>query len=553
MRVPTQINSLVALALISALLLVGCAEAAPTPAPAPAPAPVPTPVPTPTPTPIPTPTPTGPYGELRFVISGFSTERLDPMKAGGGSSMVFLPPIFDRLVSQGAKGLEPGIAEKWEIATDGLSWTFYIRKGIKFHNGEDLKADDIKLTFERYASKDANFQDIARAVQRIEIVDDYTVRVYTNGTRPFLPYVSPIAMPVVMPKDYIDQRGVEYFERQPIGSGPFKFVRYVPGDMIEYQALDKHWRQVPDFRKLTMVKVPEENTRVALLKTGEADMIDIGVEAAVDLERAGFRTYPVGGRGPMVNLHGAYQPEGAKYPIADIRVRQALSLAINRDEIQKTLYFGKTTPTMPPFLSDMSMDIDIAYWRDYCAKTYRYDPVEAKRLLTEAGYPQGFTIQEWTSAESGVAPRLAEVVQAYWAKIGVKTEIVPIDAGTHTRVRNTLRTPELIGQASTRAKVATPNTPTDLTYGLHSGGSFAMVGRAMPELDKLIDSAMTEMDPIKRKGLLDQAIKIASDSYVTLMLGIVPDMYALGPRVDIAFPTPCFASSEAAEIAKHKK
>ena len=111
----------------------------------------------------------------------------------------------------------PEVVEKWELTPDGSSWIYHIHKGIKFHNGEDLKADDVKFSLDLYCSEDANYSDLRNAIERVEIVDDYTVRVYTNGPQPFLPQMSswyPPAERMVTPKDYIEQNGMDYFKQK---------------------------------------------------------------------------------------------------------------------------------------------------------------------------------------------------------------------------------------------------------------------------------------------------------------------------------------------------
>ena len=476
-------------------------------------------------------------------------------------------PMFDFLVrSGGGQDLAPGIADKWELAPDGLSWFFFIHKGIKFHNGEDLTAEDVKFSLDGYLSEKAIYADLRLMVDRVDIVDDYTVRVYTKGVQPFLPRTvlndySP-NLGQVVPKDYIEKNGVEYFQRHPVGSGPFRFVRYVPGDMVEYEALDKHWRQVPAFKKLSVILIPEETTRVAMLKTGTLDAVDIDLESAFDLEPAGFRIVTLGVYPVHVFLHGAYLPQAAGMPIADIRVRQALSLAINRDEIQSSFFRGKAAPAGPPFLAASAADVDFSYWLKYSADVWRYDPEEARRLLKEAGYPQGFSIKFWSFTQDGVpyAPKLVEIIQGYWARIGVKAEIVPTDYGTFraSRVGGAGRTPvpALIGQASVVGINEMPVAGKSLRIGFAATGSYNfLVGAAfLTEVTALIDASFSETDAKKRADILAKVIKIGTDSYTALTLAAAPALVALGPQIDIDLPKPPVSSIAGhAEFAKHRK
>jgi peptide/nickel transport system substrate-binding protein len=396
-------------------------------------------------------------------------------------------------------------------------------------------------------------------IDHVDVVDDYTVRIYTQGTQPDLPWytcdLSPAAgTGVVFPKSYIERYGMEYFQSHPIGSGPWKFVNHVLGDMVEYEALDKHWRQAPEFKKLTVILMPEETTRVASLKTGAVDSIDISLESVSELEAAGCRTSSLASYSLAVMLHGAYQ-QGAG-PIGDVRVRQALSLAINRDEIRKSFFYGKAGPPGPPFLSEESRDFDVTYWMDYAAKAFRYDPEEAKRLLTEAGYPNGISIELWSYPIRGATylPKLAEIVQSYWLKVGVKAQIVPTDDGAFKKIRNTLTSPRLIGQASMNKWGCTTPTPRWLTTGYHpTAGAVALVGNAMPDLTKLIEQSSSEMNPTKRKELIEKAIQITFDSWTDLQIARAPSLIALGPRVDINLPPTAQSVNLFANVAKHRK
>ncbi|MBI4303434.1 MAG: ABC transporter substrate-binding protein [Chloroflexi bacterium] len=566
MRSSQLIKVAVTLGLGLALSLAGCASPAPAPVPqptpVPAPAPTPTPTPAPAPKPTPTPTQTGPFGELRVALSSLGEEKFDPATATQTNISMVLSPMFDFLFRLDGTKLAPGVIEKWEMAPDGLSWIYTVRKGIKFHNGEDLNADDVKLTLERYMSTGVLYPEIRTAVDRIEKVDDYSVRVYTKGTQPYLPYFSTLFTPnlgLAQPKDYIEQRGVEYFQRRPVGSGSFKFVRHVPGDLIEYEALDKHWRQTPAFKKLTLVLMPEETTRVASLKTGVVDAIDIGLESARELEAAGLRSFNMTASVVNVFLFGAYAPQGANKPIADVRVRQALSLAINRDEIRQSLFYGKAGPPVPPGMTDIVVEEDIPSWKSYAAKIFRYDPEEAKRLLKEAGYPNGFDIKIYSYTMGGAPfqPKVAEVVQGYWRKVGVKAEVAPIDYGMFKNFRTPgpgrTPAPELMGQASIHSNSPAPIYIRQLVPLFYGQGVNNLVSNKMPELDKLIDGTLSEMNPAKRKEMVEKAIKMATESYTVLVIGTVPEVVALGPRVDISFPEPSSALSIYLDIAKHRK
>ena len=199
-------------------------------------------------------------------------------------------------------GVGPGVAERWELSPDGLAWTFYLRPGQTFHNGDKLTAEDVKFSLERQmgpGSLASAAASMRRTIKSIEVVDDLTVRLHTTSPQIGLPAgLSRAVAPegAIMPKAYIERVGEEEFRKKPIGSGPWKFVRNVPGDRIEFTAVTTpHWRGQPHFKDLVLLLVPEESTRVAMVRTGEAAIASIGPETMVGASRAGLEVLSVPG------------------------------------------------------------------------------------------------------------------------------------------------------------------------------------------------------------------------------------------------------------------
>ncbi len=552
------VRFLVILGLISVTAFTSCAKPANEPSSTTAPAIKPTTSISPTATKTQTATPTGPYGELRIALNSFQTEQVDHILGSYGDMTNVFSPMLEWMFRSEGSQLIPGVIEKWELAPDGLFWTYYVTKGIKFHNGEDLTAADIKFSLDRFTSAQARYADLRTVIQRSEVVDDYTVRLYTSGKQPFLPTISAFWSPgygVVMPKDYIEQQGIDRYKAHPVGAGPFKFVRHVAGDLIEYEALNTHWRQTPNFKKLSMILVPEETTRMAMVKTGSADVMDASMEAASEAEASGLEVGKLRGENTLVHLYGTCDPRAAGMPTTDIRVRQALSLAIDRQEINKTLFYGVLRPVMPPWIGPSSMDVDVPYWMDYAAKVFRYDPDEAKRLLAEAGYSNGFNIRFYAANQSGVPyqQKLAEVIHAYWKRIGVNGQLIPMDWGGLKPMLQPSPVAECVGQAAMASGGDSPMTVKYLTIPFHSKlRTYALLDKSMPELDSLIDAANVETDTAKRRDLIAKAIKMSAETFTAIPIGGVPGLAVLGPRVSIEFPALAQAIALYADIAKHK-
>src|SRR6185312_15725638 len=235
-------------------------------------------------------------GTLVFAVETLGAQTLDPILEGRPGNAVYQAAMYDSLIGFNFEkgGIGPGVAERWELSPDGLTWTFYIRPGQTFHNGDKLTAHDVKFSLERQmgpGSLASAAASMRRTIKSIEVIDDLTVKVNTNTPQLGMPAgLSRAVAPegAIMPKAYIEKVGEEEFRKKPIGSGPWKFVRNVPGDRIEFTAVANHWRGTPSFKDLHVLLVPEESTRVAMVRTGEAAIASIGPETMMGAARAGL-------------------------------------------------------------------------------------------------------------------------------------------------------------------------------------------------------------------------------------------------------------------------
>ncbi len=340
-------------------------------------------------------------GTLVFAVESLGAQTLDPILEGRPGNAVYQAVMYDSLVGFNLEkgGVGPGVAERWEMTPDGLTWTFFIRPGQTFHNGDKLTAHDVKFSLERQmgpGSLAAAAATMKRIIKSIEVVDELTVKVNTTSPQIGLPAsLSRAVAPegAIMPKNYIEKVGDEEFRKKPIGSGPWKFVRNVPGDRIEFTAVAKHWRGTPHFKDLHMLLVPEESTRVAMVRTGEAAIASIGPEAMLGAARAGLEVLSVPGTMQAIfQFWGTYKPEVKDSPIAKVRVRQALSLAIDRKQVIEHVMNGKARMPYPFSTFGYTDYFSADRWEKWAAEAYRYDPVLAKKILAEEGYPNGFEL-----------------------------------------------------------------------------------------------------------------------------------------------------------------
>ncbi|MDO8671073.1 MAG: ABC transporter substrate-binding protein, partial [Dehalococcoidia bacterium] len=259
----------------------------------------------------PTSTSTKPTGSLVLSVS-FARNSLDPQNSSPNTFQA-LGAIFDSLIELTPEGKAiPGIAERWEISADGKSHTFYIRKGVKFQDGSDLTGADVKFSLERMVIKTSLHTDLAvwqRLLSSVELKDDYTVVMHL--TQPLYELMLGIDAPsgagAVIPKKYFEEKGLDYFTTHPMGSGPWKLVKWEAGIRLELEAYEDHWSGAPKLKNVTLLNVTDEATRVAMLKTGEVDLAEVAPDSVAGLKAAGLKIVSHDG-GSQVMAHMWYDP-----------------------------------------------------------------------------------------------------------------------------------------------------------------------------------------------------------------------------------------------------
>ena len=222
-----------------------------------------------------TPMPEGakPTGTLRVALSGDPNSLYIPATADKNADIA-ASQLYDPLVFQDDSGnIVPALAEKWDVSADGAEYTFYLRKGVTFHNGEPFNADDVIATWEYGKGEGSSWPDRYAIAKSVEKIDDYTVKVTTDGPKPLL-LVTMHDFWSIIPDEYMKKVGVDGFQQKPIGTGPFMFEEWVKGDHITYKANPNYWREgQPKFETLIFRPIPESATRVAALQTDEIDIV----------------------------------------------------------------------------------------------------------------------------------------------------------------------------------------------------------------------------------------------------------------------------------------
>ena len=360
--------------------------------------------------------------DLTVALSSFSTEVLDPV-LGGHVVKYYMSLMFDYLVGvtpDGQLSKDTGLATRWENSADHKRWTFYLRKGVKFHTGEEATSEDVKFSLQRAIGKRSTtgYAGPLRAlIVDIETPAPNRVVIVTKDPTLIIPtYLSRSLSTegMILPKKYLESVGDDAFAQKPVGSGPYRFVEQVTGSHIKLAAVDNHWRiGVPRFKTITFKLVPEETTRIALLRRGEVDIADVSRERVKELERESF---PIHFRREEAILTAWWILPRDGQPTKDTRVREALNIAIDRQEIAQSIFGGYADPAYVPLgLTWAYRDIGFKVTPDM---QYAYDPARAKKLLAEAGFASGFPMMMHAFQLPGLPEGKAftEAVAGYWQK-----------------------------------------------------------------------------------------------------------------------------------------
>lgn len=428
--------------------------------------------------------------------------------------------VFEKLITRDALlQMVPGLATSWR-AVDDLTWEFKLRQGVKFHDGTPFTADDVKFSIERVPTiKDSPgaFTTYTKAIASIEVVDPFTLRFKTSKPHPLMPNDLSI-IPIVSKQAATGASSADFNAgKAAIGTGPYKFARYARGDRVELSRNDNYWGKKPAWPTVTFRILTNDASRVAALLAGDVQAID-GVPVS-DLARIrkdpnlmavakpSHRLIYLGINQTDSALTQISDKNGAPLtvnPLKDLRVRQALNMAISREAIQGRVMDGAAVPTgqlmasgLPGYIPDL--------------KSITYDPNAARKLLADAGFPDGFRLTiHGPNNRYLMDDQILQAVAQNFSRVGIVTKVEAMPAATFFPRNNKMEfAVSLIGWAPDSGEASSPLRALLATRDPQKGLGNFNVGYTNKSVDELIDRAVATVATPAREKLLQDATNIA--------------------------------------------
>lgn len=473
---------------------------------------------------------------------GGSPTSLDPHFYNASPNISLTQHIFDRLVEQDARArLHPMLAESWKAVSETV-WEFKLRPGVKWHDGRDFTAEDVAFTIARVPNvpnSPATFAGFVRAIQRVEIVDPLTIRFHTPAPHPLLPV--DLASFQIVSRHAGEGAATEDYNsgKAAIGTGPYRLSSYRAGDRTEFVRNENYWRGPEPWARVSYRFMGNDASRTAALLAGDVDMIDqvpsndlarMKREPRVTVsEIQGLRLiylvpdYSRGEGQPPVFVTDNDGKPLPRNPFGDARVRRALSIAINRDALAERVMEGTAKPAgqwLPEGVFGYNPEVRVP----------PFDADGAKRLLAEAGFPNGFRATITTPNDRYPNDsRTAQAVAQMWTRIGVRTEVDAIPWASYSaRAARQEFNMRLVGWGSSTGEASYMLVNIFGTYDRDKRWGSANNSRISDrELDALTERASSILDDEKREAAQREAVKMATDRTLVIPLFQLVNSWAL--------------------------
>lgn len=459
----------------------------------------------------------GSGGESKVIIAqGVDVRTFDPHE--DTRSPEIFRNLFDNLLHRNQDlELVPSLAETWENI-DETTWEFTLRQDVTFHDGTPLTSKDVKYTFDRVLNPDVSSRiyTFISMIDRAEVVDDYTVRIITKNPFPALPTVARYVF--VLPADKYEELGPEGFSLAPVGTGPYKFVEWVPDGHFIFERYDDHWRGQPSVATVEVRPVPEDATRVSSLKAGEIDIATLipvtdvaGVEEDDNLDVRAVRSlFTI-----FVGMNTWNEP------FTDARVRQAMNYAVDVEAIIENLLEGHGYP-----LGQICAPPVFGYNPDI--ENYPYDPDRARELLAEAGYPDGFnTTLDTPQGQYLQDVEISQAIAGQLAEVGVNVEVRPAEFNEYFDrwLAKSIEGLYFLGNTASTLDV-------DAVLGSHFDSERRGLYYNSPESDEMIHAAAQEFDVAKREEMYHELMQFLHDQAPWIFLYNQENIYGVNKTLE---------------------
>ena len=465
-----------------------------------------------------------PRGQLVAALDS-DRENLDPDQAGGTIDYMVLMHVFDHLIARNPETMKliGGLAESWK-STDDLTWDFRIRKGVKFHNGEPVNASAVKFSIDRVLdpAQKSYLRDRFKGITQVQVVDEYGIRLKTDKPNPVL--LERLTNLPIMPPAYVKDKGDAYVAKNPVGSGPYRFVEWVRGQRLVLEAAPGYWGPPPAVKTLVFRPITDVSTAIAEMLAGSVDLIRLVPPDQIPVIEASGKAYITAA--PIIRvIYLSFDVIGraGPTPVQNIKVREAISHAVDVDGIITHVLGGRGLK-----LGTIVNPMKFGY--DPSIKPVPYDPGRAKQLLAEAGQANGLTLNFMTYSGSIIASRqVGDAVAGYLAKVGIQTTRQHIeDIGLSTNLERTGKLKDIY--LGSWGSWSVFDADMILYPRFHSTEAFAYVRD--PKLDQWLDIGRNTVNPGKRMEVYAEVQRYIADNYLVFPMYAQTSIMAVSNRIN---------------------
>ncbi|MET3290005.1 UNVERIFIED_CONTAM: peptide/nickel transport system substrate-binding protein [Brevibacillus sp. OAP136] len=443
--------------------------------------------------------------------------NLDPIVPGDNMSIWTLLLMYDQLVrvSPDGNGLEPALATEWKVSDDGKTYTFTLRKGVKFHDGSPMTAADVKFSLDRARGKESSWSWIYTGIDSVEATGDDVVTIKTKT--PYAPLLSSLALfsSSIVSEKAVKDKGKDFLSSNEMGTGPFRLAEWQRGQKVALEKNPDYWQQgKPYLDGVELVQVPEDTTRMLQLRAGEIDIAsNVPFNSLEELKTD-----------PNLNVMAVQQSRidvltinNTREPFQDVKVRQAINYAIDKDAIIKNVLLGNGEAATS-YLPKMK------FFNDQL-KGYKYDLDKAKQLMTESSKPNGFKTSLLISSGNETERQIGVIVKEQLAAIGIYLDIQLMEPGAADEAINAMK----YDLASTyfTTDIIDPDELTSFEVVSTGGTNSYHTGYKNPKVDELSDKAREELDESKRKEMYFEIQRLVSEDAPFVFLYYKPATYAV--------------------------